>query len=214
MVHKSQQPRDCFKRFAMRKIKVGIVQYGAGNQASVINALERIGAITMPIRSTSDIDEVDKLIIPGVGHAGKAMAELKQTGLDSAIRKSKIPLLGICLGMQLLGKSSSEGNISCLEIADYNTVKFNVTLKVPHIGWNQVKLKKNPLFHAIPNNEWFYFVHGYYIPNSKHTIAKCTYEVEFTAAVQLENFWGVQFHPEKSGETGLQVLKNFIELCK
>lgn len=198
----------------MKKIKVGVVQYGAGNQASIINALKRIGAITMPIQSTSDMDEVDKLIIPGVGHAGKAMVKLKQTGLDSAIRRSKIPLLGICLGMQLLGKNSSEGNISCLEIADYDTIKFNVKLKVPHIGWNQVKLRENPLFHAIPDNEWFYFVHGYYIPDSKYSIAKCTYEVEFAAAIQFENFWGVQFHPEKSGETGLQVLKNFIELCK
>ncbi len=198
----------------MRKIKVGIVQYGAGNQASVINALEQIGAITMPVNVATDIDKVDKLIIPGVGHAGKAMAALRQTGLDSAICKSKIPLLGVCLGMQLLGRSSSEGNITCLEIADYDTVKFNVTLKVPHIGWNQVRLRENPLFHAIPDNEWFYFVHSYYIPNSKYSIAKCTYEVEFTAAVQLANFWGVQFHPEKSGKTGLRVLKNFIELCK
>jgi len=198
----------------MKKIPtVGIVQYGAGNQASIINALGSLSVKSIPIATPSEIGKVDKLIIPGVGHATKAMNELKRSELDEAIRKTNIPLLGICLGMQLLGVRSEEGDTKCLSICDFETVRFNVPLKVPQMGWNKVRLTGNTLFYGLDQEEWFYFVHNYYIPKSSFTIAKCNYGVEFTAAVQHNNFWGVQFHPEKSGKKGLQLLKNFIELC-
>jgi glutamine amidotransferase len=198
----------------MKKIPtVGIVQYGAGNQASIINALGSLSVKSIPIATPSEIGKVDKLIIPGVGHATKAMNELKRSELDEAIRKTNIPLLGICLGMQLLGVRSEEGDTKCLSICDFETVRFNVPLKVPQMGWNKVRLTGNTLFYGLDQEEWFYFVHSYYIPKSSFTIAKCNYGVEFTAAVQHNNFWGVQFHPEKSGKKGLQLLKNFIELC-
>lgn len=198
----------------MKKIPtVGIVQYGAGNQASIINALGSLSVKSIPIATPSEIGKVDKLIIPGVGHATKAMDELKRSELDEAIRKTNIPLLGICLGMQLLGVRSEEGDTKCLSICDFETVRFNVPLKVPQMGWNKVRLTGNTLFYGLDQEEWFYFVHSYYIPKSSFTIAKCNYGVEFTAAVQHNNFWGVQFHPEKSGKKGLQLLKNFIELC-
>lgn len=198
----------------MRKIStVGIIQYGAGNQASIINALESLGVTSLPIVTPNDVGRADKLIIPGVGHAMKAMNQLKSSELDEAIIKTNMPLLGICLGMQLLGIKSDEGKAKCLSVCDFETVKFNIPLKVPQMGWNKVKLRENRLFYGLPQEEWFYFVHSYYIPKSIYTIATCSYGVGFTAAVQNKNFWGVQFHPEKSGKKGLQILKNFIELC-
>lgn len=196
-----------------QNITIGIIQYGAGNQASITNALESFGITCLPVANPSDIERVDKLIIPGVGHALKAMNQLKNTGLDEAIRRTAIPILGICLGMQLLGTKSEEGDAQCLTLCDFETLKFNIPLKVPHMGWNKVKLNESKLFEGLPHEEWFYFVHSYYVPKSSFTIATCNYGVEFTAAVQHKNFWGVQFHPEKSGEKGLQLLKNFIELC-
>lgn len=196
-----------------QNINIGIIQYGAGNQASITNALVSFGITCLPVANPSDIERVDKLIIPGVGHALKAMNQLKSTGLDEAIRKTTMPMLGICLGMQLLGIKSEEGDTQCLSLCDFETLKFNISLKVPHMGWNKVKLNENKLFKGLPNEEWFYFVHSYYIPKSSFTIATCNYGIEFTAAVQHKNFWGVQFHPEKSGERGLLLLKNFIELC-
>lgn len=194
-------------------ITIGIIQYGAGNQASVMNALDRLGVKNIPIVTPLDISKADKLIIPGVGHAKRAMEQLKETGLDAAIQEATIPLLGICLGMQLLGEKSEEGNATCLRLCSFNTVKFNLSLKIPQMGWNKVTLSSNPLFNGLPQEEWFYFVHSYYVPKNQYTIATCNYGIEFTAAVQHKNFWGVQFHPEKSGKVGLQVLKNFIELC-
>ncbi|MEW5846223.1 MAG: imidazole glycerol phosphate synthase subunit HisH [Bacteroidota bacterium] len=198
----------------MKKIPtVGIVQYGAGNQASIINALGSLNVKSIPVTTPIEFGKVDKLIIPGVGHAMKAMNELKRSELEDAIRKTDMPLLGICLGMQLLGKKSEEGNAKCLSVCDFETVRFSISLKVPQMGWNKVKLTGNELFYGLEKEEWFYFVHSYYVPKSSFTIATCNYGVEFTAAVQHKNFWGVQFHPEKSGEKGLQLLKNFIELC-
>jgi len=196
-----------------RDFTLGIVQYGAGNQASVMNALDRLGVRNIPVDSPLDINNVDKLIIPGVGHAKRAMDQLRETGLDAAIQKVSIPLLGICLGMQLLGEKSEEGDATCLSLCNFNTVKFNLSLKIPQMGWNKVRLNSNPLFSGLPAEEWFYFVHSYYVPKNQYTIATCNYGIEFTAAVQYKNFWGVQFHPEKSGKVGLKVLKNFIELC-
>lgn len=196
-----------------RDLTVGIVQYGAGNQASVINALDRLSVKNIPVVTPTDINKVDKLIIPGVGHAVRAMEQLRITELYAAIQKVSIPLLGICLGMQLLGEKSEEGDATCLSVCNFQTVKFNIPLKIPHMGWNKVRLNSNPLFTGLPQEEWFYFVHSYYVPVNSHTIAMCNYGIEFTASIQYKNFWGVQFHPEKSGEKGLQVLKNFIDLC-
>lgn len=197
----------------MKKINIGIIQYGAGNQASIKNALERFGVNVFPVSAKDELNKADKLIIPGVGHAKKAMQNLNATGLTNAICQTKIPLLGICLGMQLLGKFSPEGNTNCLNVCEFETKKFDIKLKTPHMGWNKVKLTDDRLFYKLNNNEWFYFVHSYYIPACKHSTATCSYELEFVAAVRLNNFWGVQFHPEKSAEKGLQIIKNFIELC-
>jgi len=167
----------------------------------------------LPIKTPDDMEKVDKLIIPGVGHAKNAMNELENSSLDKKLKNTDLPLLGICLGLQLLGIKSEEGNTQCLSISDFETIQFNIPLKVPHMGWNQVKLQENKLFYGLNPVEWFYFIHSYYIPQSKHAIAQSHYGVEFIAAIQNKNFWGVQFHPEKSGEKGLQILKNFIELC-
>lgn len=197
----------------MSRLNIGIIQYGAGNQASIRNAIEQFGANGFPVNTKEELDKADKLIIPGVGHAGRAMQNLNTAGLADAICQTEIPLLGICLGMQLLGKFSAEGNTSCLNVCDFETHKFDIKLKIPHMGWNKVKLTDNPLFHKLNTNEWFYFVHSYFVPKSAHTIATSNYEIDFVAAVWQNNFWGVQFHPEKSAEKGLQIIKNFIELC-
>ncbi len=196
-----------------KNVTIGVVQYGAGNQASVINAMESIGMKCVSVNIPSDLALVDKLIIPGVGHAGDAMIRLQSTGLDEAIKQTKLPLLGICLGMQLLGVRSDEGNTNCLSICNFETVRFNILLKVPQMGWNKVKMNNNPLFSGLNKDDWFYFVHSYYVPHVKYSIAQCNYGVEFAAAIQYQNFWGVQFHPEKSGVNGLKLLKNFVELC-
>ncbi|WP_220429184.1 imidazole glycerol phosphate synthase subunit HisH [Tenuifilum thalassicum] len=197
----------------MSRLNIGIIQYGAGNQASIRNALDKFGVNAFPVSTKEELNKADKLIIPGVGHAKKAMQQLNSLGLTEAIIQTDIPLLGICLGMQLLGRFSAEGSTSCLNICDYETHKFGIKLKIPHMGWNMVKLADAPLFYKLGESEWFYYVHSYYVPKSANTIATSNYEIDFIAAVRQNNFWGVQFHPEKSGEKGLQIIKNFIELC-
>ncbi len=195
-------------------MKIGIINYGAGNLASVINAIEKLGYKTEIIQQPEQIINTDKIVIPGVGHAGRAMLNLNESGLANALKSLKKPTLGICLGMQLMGKYSDEGNTECLGVMNFNVNKLDINLKIPHMGWNRIEIAPNPLFTGIPNNTWVYFVHSYYVAENENSIAKCNYETSICAAVNQGNYWGVQFHPEKSGEYGIQIIKNFIELCE
>nr|MBC7613080.1 imidazole glycerol phosphate synthase subunit HisH [Pseudopedobacter sp.] len=195
---------------------IGIVNYGAGNIFSLTAALERLGLKYGMINSETDFDLYDRIIIPGVGHAGTAMKKLVDTGLVPKIKSLTKPVLGICVGMQLITDFSEEGNSKMLGIIPVKTLRFQeeICKKVPHMGWNQVEVQKNiPLFNDIDTSAYFYFVHSYFIEfNSKFTVAFCNYGIKFSAGIQRDNFYGVQFHPEKSGEAGEILLKNFAHL--
>lgn len=193
-------------------MKITILSYGAGNVASVYNALERLGIKATISDEPKTLLASDKLIFPGVGHATHAMARIKDKGLDTVLNSFKRPLLGICLGMQLMGKFSEEGPINGLGLMDFNVKLFKIKEKVPHMGWNSIEINDNPIFKGIPNGSYFYFVHSYYAELSNETIATCKYSIPFTAAVCKSNQFGVQFHPEKSGEAGMELLRNFIEI--
>lgn len=192
---------------------VGIINYGAGNIASVRNALDRLGVRSMASSNPADFDKVDKIIFPGVGHAREAIANLRRCQLDHTIKTTRKPLLGICLGMQLLGTYSEEGDTECLGLINFVVKRFGVGLKIPHMGWNRIQTNGNALLNGINDGEWLYFVHSYYVPMTASSIASANYGIGFSVAVNRANYWGVQFHPEKSGEKGLLILKNFIELC-
>jgi len=194
---------------------IGIVNYGAGNIFSLTAALERLNLGYGMINTESDLEKYNHIIIPGVGHAGTAMEKLKATGMVQALKKLTKPVLGICVGMQLITEHSEEGNVELLNVVPVKTKKFDKSLhvKVPHMGWNSVQIKENPLFDGIEENVQFYFVHSYFIEyNPTFDIASADYGLNFSAAVQKDNFYGVQFHPEKSGKAGEQVLKNFSNL--
>jgi len=192
---------------------IGIVNYGAGNIFSLTAALKRLEIPYGMIDKVADFDLYDRVIIPGVGHAGAAKEKLDASGLTSRIKALKVPVLGICVGMQLLTNSSEEGNAELLGIIPLRTLHFEAKLhqKVPHMGWNSINFKNNcPLFKEIPNNSYFYFVHSYFIEYEEdYTIATCQYGLPFSAAMAKDNFWAVQFHPEKSGKVGEQLLLNF-----
>ncbi|MFN0254037.1 imidazole glycerol phosphate synthase subunit HisH [Pedobacter ureilyticus] len=194
---------------------IGIVNYGAGNIFSLTAALERQQIPYEMINTEADLEKHSHIIIPGVGHAGAAMQKLQHTGLVAAIKALKKPVLGICVGMQLLTAHSEEGNADLLDIAPLQTKLFDKELgiKIPHMGWNNVSFANNPLFINVKPNAQFYFVHSYFIEyNPIFDIASVTYGNKFSAAIQKDNFYGVQFHPEKSGEAGEQLLKNFYNL--
>jgi len=195
---------------------IGIVNYGAGNIFSLTAALDRVGIGYGMINEERDFDQYDRIIIPGVGHAGAAMQKLQDTGLVQRIVALEKPVLGICVGMQLLTAYSEEGDADLLDIVPLKTLHFDqrIAKKVPHIGWNSISPKKDcPLFENIADNSYFYFVHSYFIEaDERYTSAFCTYGIEFSAAIQEDNFYGVQFHPEKSGKAGEQVLLNFSRL--
>lgn len=193
-------------------MKIAILSYGAGNVASVHNALERLGINTIITDKPNELMMADKLIFPGVGHATHAMENIKSKGLDKVLKSFDRPLLGICLGMQLMGKMSEEGSTQGIGLMDFNVKLFKINEKVPHMGWNSIETTENPLFKGIPNGSFFYFVHSYYAEVSEETIATCNYSLPFTAAANKDNFFGVQFHPEKSGEMGLEILNNFINI--
>ena len=191
---------------------IGIVNYGAGNIFSLTAALERQHIPYEMVNTEADLEKHSHIIIPGVGHAGAAMQKLQQTGLVAAIKALKKPVLGICVGMQLLTAHSEEGNADLLDIAPIQTKLFDKTLgiKIPHMGWNNVSFTNNPLFINVKDNAQFYFVHSYFIEyNPIFDIASVIYGNKFSAAIQKDNFYGVQFHPEKSGAAGEQLLKNF-----
>ena len=193
-------------------MKIAIIDYGAGNVQSVLFALERLGFVGIVTNDWITIKSADKVIFPGVGEASSAMKMLQESGLDVLIPTLKQPVLGICLGMQLMCKHSEEGNTNGLGIFDVNVVKFSNEVKVPQMGWNTIYNLKTPLFEGIKENEFMYLVHSYYASLSENTIATTNYELEYSTALQRENFFGVQFHPEKSGIFGEQILKNFLNL--
>lgn len=194
----------------------GIIDYGAGNIFSLTATLDRIGAGYELVRDPADLDHYMRLIIPGVGHAGMAMEKLRSSGMAERIPALKVPVLGICVGMQLLTRSSEEGNSSLLGIVPLETLHFQgrVQEKVPHMGWNRVYSDNpSPLFEDVDKDAYFYFVHSYFIPyDGERTTAHTDYGVRFSAAFGQDNFHGVQFHPEKSGPAGERLLKNFIGL--
>ena len=193
-------------------MKIAIIDYGAGNVQSVLFALKRLGFEGIVTNDWNIIKSTDKVIFPGVGEASSAMKMLQESGLDVLIPTLKQPVLGICLGMQLMCKHSEEGDTNALGIFDVNVVKFSNKVKVPQMGWNTIYNLKTPLFERIKENEFMYLVHSYYAPLSENSIATTNYEQEYSTALQRDNFYGVQFHPEKSGIFGEQILKNFLNL--
>ncbi len=194
-------------------MKVVIIDYKAGNIQSVKFALERIGVYAIVTDNISEIISADKVILPGVGEASYAMTALKGKKLDNVIPSLTQPVMGICLGMQLLCKYSEEGDTNCLGIFEQDAKLFPATkLKVPQIGWNTITNLKTNLFKNIKENDYQYLVHSYYVELSNYTIAKTNYVIDYSSALQKNNFYGVQFHPEKSGLAGQIILENFIKL--
>jgi glutamine amidotransferase len=196
-------------------MKTVIIKYNAGNIQSVLYALERIGVSAMVTDSIQEIQTADKVIFPGVGEASTAMQYLKERNLDELIINLKQPVLGICLGMQLMCTHSTENDTACLGIFEEQVKQFETsdpTIKVPQIGWNTIAALKTPLFKGIAENSFAYFVHGYYAAKGKHTIATTNYIQDYSSALQKDNFYGVQFHPEKSALVGEQIIQNFLAL--
>lgn len=193
-------------------MKIVIINYGAGNIQSILFAIERLGYTAVLTNNPDEIQRADKVIFPGVGEASYAMQKLKESGLDGLIPTLKQPVLGICLGMQLMCQHSEEGNTEGLGIFDANVIRFSNNVKVPQMGWNQIYNLKSPLFEGINDNEYMYLVHSYYVPNCSEAIANTNYDVEYASALQKNNFYGTQFHPEKSGDVGEQILANFLKL--
>ena len=193
-------------------MKIVIINYGAGNIQSIMFAIERLGFKAVLSNNPEEIKAADKVIFPGVGEASSAMKKLKESGLDKLIPQLKQPVLGICLGMQLMCAYSEEGNTEGLGIFDDNVMKFTPKVKVPQMGWNTIYNLKSDLFNGISENEFMYLVHSFYVPNSENSIALSNYEVEYCSALQKNNFYGVQFHPEKSGKFGEQILNNFLKI--
>ena len=193
-------------------MKIVIINYGAGNIQSIIFAIERLGFKAILSNNPEEIKAADKVIFPGVGEASSAMKMLVESGLDSLIPILKQPVLGICLGMQLMCKSSEEGNTDGLGIFNIDVIKFTPRVKVPQMGWNQIYNLKSELFKDIKDNEYMYLVHSFYAPLCDEAIATTNYEVQYASALQKDNFYGTQFHPEKSGDVGEQILGNFLKL--
>lgn len=192
--------------------KIALIDYDAGNVQSVLFALQRLGYEAQLTHDPEVIRVADKVIFPGVGEAGSAMQKLKQTGLDTLIPKLTQPVLGICLGMQLLCSHSEEGDTKGLGVFDVDVKRFDNRMKVPQMGWNTIENLKGDLFRGLPEKSYMYLVHSYYVPLHKNTVADSDYGMRFSVALQKDNFYGVQFHPEKSAEAGSILLKNFIEI--
>jgi imidazole glycerol-phosphate synthase subunit HisH len=195
-----------------KQMKIIIINYGAGNIQSIMFAIERLGFTAVLSNNPDEIKLADKVIFPGVGEASYAMRRLRESGLDTLIPTLKQPVLGICLGMQLMCNQSEEGNTQGLGIFDVDVVKFSPKVKVPQMGWNTIYNLKSELFAGIAENEYMYLVHSFYAPICTETIATTNYELEYASALQKNNFYGTQFHPEKSGDVGEKILKNFLTL--
>jgi len=194
-------------------MKVSILKYNAGNTTSVQFALERLGVESLVTNNHEEIMSSDKVIFPGVGEASSAMKFLKQSGLNEVVLKLKQPVLGICLGMQLMCEHSEEGDTPGLGIFPVRVKRFNaVSEKVPHMGWNTVENLKSAIFRDVNDDAYLYYVHSYYAELCSDTIAVTDYVQPYSAALNRNNFFGVQFHPEKSGTAGERILKNFLVL--
>ncbi|QNJ98700.1 imidazole glycerol phosphate synthase subunit HisH [Constantimarinum furrinae] len=193
-------------------MNIVIIDYGAGNIQSLKFAIERLGYSAKLSSSAEQIRNADKIIFPGVGEASNALQQLKQNGLDEVIPTLQQPVLGICLGMQLLCKSTKEGNTTGLGIFDVDVIRFSQKVKVPQIGWNEIESLNSLLFKGIKEREYMYLVHSYYAPLCEQTIATTFYDTNYSSALQKDNFYGFQFHPEKSGKAGSQLLNNFLTL--
>ncbi|MDG1038530.1 MAG: imidazole glycerol phosphate synthase subunit HisH [Polaribacter sp.] len=193
-------------------MKLIIIDYGAGNIKSIQFAFKRLGVDAVLSNNIEEIKAADKVIFPGVGEASSAMEMLRESGLDSVIPELKQPVLGICLGMQLMCNSSEEGNTKGLGIFNVAIKKFSSAVKVPQMGWNVISDLKSDLFTGVKEEEFMYLVHSFYAENCKEAIATTAYEIEYASALQKDNFYGVQFHPEKSSTAGEQILKNFLKL--
>ncbi len=195
-----------------KRMKLVIINYGAGNIKSIQFAFKRLGIDAVLSNNPEEILAADKVIFPGVGEASSAMKMLEESGLADLIPKLKQPVLGICLGMQLMCKTTEEGNTKGLGIFQTDVKRFDHSVKVPHMGWNVIKDLKSDLFKGLKENEYMYLVHSYYAEHCKETIAKTDYGLNYASALQHNNFYGVQFHPEKSGTEGAKILQNFLDL--
>lgn len=200
-------------------MKVAIVKYNAGNVQSVMYALQRLGVNAVVTDDMEEIRDADKVIFPGVGHAGSAMEYLRKKNLDQLIISLTQPVLGICLGLQLMCNKSEEANTKCLGVFDVNVKKFdtsvlknNAQFKIPHMGWNNIYDLKSSLFTGVKEKAFVYFVHSYYAELSSQTIATADYILPYSAAMHKDNFYGVQFHTEKSADTGIRIISNFLKL--
>jgi len=192
-------------------MKIVIINYGAGNIQSIKFAIQRLGFEAVLTDNETEIRNADKVIFPGVGEASSAMEKLMATGLDKVIPTLTQPVLGICLGMQLMCNHCEEGNTQGLNIFDVDVVKFDGSEKVPQIGWNQIENLKSDLFKGISEKEYMYLVHSFYVPLNNEAIATTNYGIKYASALQEKNFYGVQFHPEKSSKAGAKILQNFLE---
>lgn len=193
-------------------MKLIIIDYGAGNIKSIQFAFKRLGVDAILSNNPEEILAADKIIFPGVGEASSAMGMLKESGLDVLIPNLKQPVLGICLGMQLLCNSTEEGQTKGLGIFNTTVKQFSNDVKVPQMGWNVIKELKSDLFKGIKEKEYMYLVHSYYAESCEQTIATTDYSINYASALQHDNFYGVQFHPEKSSLAGAKLLQNFLEL--
>ncbi len=194
------------------EMKLVIINYGAGNIKSIQFAFNRLGYNAILSNDAEEIKSADKIIFPGVGEASSAMKMLKESGLDKLIPTLKQPVLGICLGMQLMCLHTEEGDTEGLGIFQTKVKRFSDNVKVPQMGWNVIKELKSDLFKGVKENEYMYLVHSYYAEHCNETIATTDYEINYASALQHENFYGTQFHPEKSSVSGAKILQNFLEL--
>lgn len=193
-------------------MKIAVIKYNAGNIQSVLFALKRLGVSPVWTDDPDQIQSADKVIFPGQGEASNAMKYLRERKLDKLILGLKQPVLGICIGLQLMCKHSAEGDTECLGIFDEEVVRFNEGLKVPHVGWNTIKNRKGPLMEGLTPQAYLYYVHSYYAKVGPQTVATTDYGVPFSAVMQKDNFYALQGHPEKSGKDGEQILQNFLKI--
>lgn len=198
-------------------MNVVIIKYNAGNVCSVINALHRLGVSPTVTDNSELIRKADCVLFPGQGEASYTMRYLREKGLDEVICSLTQPVLGICIGMQLMCIHSEEGDTDCLGIFDVGVKRFVPTehqFKIPHMGWNSIGNLKSPLFKGIDNGEFVYFIHSYYIPDNDNSIAECNYIHSFCASLNKDNFYATQFHPEKSGSVGERIIENFLSISR
>ena len=196
-------------------MNVAVVKYNAGNVYSVVNALRRLGVETLLTDNVEDIKSADKVVFPGQGEAASAMDYLRRYGLDVVIKGLRQPVLGICIGQQLLCRHSEEGNTDCLGVFDVDVRRFQPSChedKVPAMGWNSLYGLESPLFKGVSDGEYVYFIHSYYVPVCDFTVANSDYIQPYSAAMHKDNFYATQFHPEKSGRVGEVIMRNFLEI--